>query len=101
MGYVEDVYKSETFAILSLCLLFRVCSSYELKQNMAIINCSGRNVWVCTAEPTFAEKVYSTRGAKIPPAVSPWRLNYVQWRLIYVGPGFGTCFMSAFWRLEF
>jgi hypothetical protein len=29
------------------------------------------------------------------------RLNFLQWQLIYVGPQYGTCFVSpAFWRLE-
>lgn len=33
--------------------------------------------------------------------VSPGRLNFVRWRLIVVGPHFGTCPISTFCRLEF
>jgi hypothetical protein len=39
-------------------------------------------------------------GAQIPDARSPWWLNFVQWCLIFVGPQYGTCFMSPLWRLE-
>jgi hypothetical protein len=44
--------------------------------------------------------IYS-RGAQILAARSPWWLNFVQWRLICVGPTNGTCGMSPVWRLEF
>jgi hypothetical protein len=30
------------------------------------------------------------RGAQIPKATSPWRLYFVQWRLVLVGPQYGT-----------
>ena len=33
--------------------------------------------------------------------VSPGRLNFAWWRLIVVGPRFGPCSISPFWRLEF
>jgi len=43
-----------------------------------------------------------SRGIQIPDARSPWRLNFVRWRLMLVGPQhYGTCFMSPFWRLKF
>ena len=32
-----------------------------------------------------------TRNAKIPAAKSPGRLNFVRWRLIFVGPKYGNC----------
>jgi len=32
---------------------------------------------------------------------SQWQLNCVQWHVIFVGPQYGTCFMSPFWCLEF
>ena len=28
------------------------------------------------------------------------RLNFVRWRLKFVGPHYGTCFMLPFWYLE-
>ena len=31
----------------------------------------------------------------------PGRLNCVRWRLIFVGPQDGTCFMSLVWRLQY
>jgi hypothetical protein len=43
----------------------------------------------------------SGRGEEIPGTRSPWQLNFVQWRLIFVGPRYETFFMSPSWRLEF
>lgn len=31
----------------------------------------------------------------------PWQVNFVGWRLIFVIPQVGICFMSPFWYLEF
>jgi hypothetical protein len=45
-------------------------------------------------------KVHSV-GAQILGASLPWLLNFVQWRLIFVGPQYGTCFVSPLWRVEF
>lgn len=41
-------------------------------------------------------------GAQILGARSPWRLHFVRWRQIFLGPQYeyGTCFMSPFWCLE-
>jgi len=33
---------------------------------------------------------------QIPGARSPWRLIFVLWRLMFVGPNYVTCFMSSF-----
>jgi hypothetical protein len=35
-----------------------------------------------------------------PVARSPWRLNVLRWLLIFVGPLYGTDFVSLFWRLD-
>ena len=35
-------------------------------------------------------------GAQIPVATSPWRLNFVQWHLIFVDPRYVICFLSPF-----
>jgi hypothetical protein len=43
--------------------------------------------------------IFWTRGAQNSGARS--RQNFVPWRLIFVRPQCGTCFMPAFWRLEF
>jgi hypothetical protein len=32
---------------------------------------------------------------------SPWRTHFLCWRLIFVGPQCGNCFISHFWRPEF
>jgi hypothetical protein len=32
---------------------------------------------------------------------SAGRLNFIQWRIIFVGSQYETCFMSLFWRLGF
>jgi len=42
-----------------------------------------------------------TRGAQIPCTRSAWRLNFVQWHQVVMGPQCGTCFTSSIWRLEF
>jgi len=39
-------------------------------------------------------------GIRIPGARAPWRLNFVEWRIIFVGAQYGICSMSLFWRLE-
>ena len=41
------------------------------------------------------------RDAQIPDTGSPWRLHFVQWRLISVAPQYETCFTPHFWRVEF
>jgi hypothetical protein len=40
-------------------------------------------------------------GAQIPVVRSSGQVNFVRWRLIFVGPQHGICFMSPFWGLEF
>jgi hypothetical protein len=44
--------------------------------------------------------VLQDRGAQITDARSPCRLNFVRWRLIFLDPKCGTCFMPLFWRLK-
>ena len=41
------------------------------------------------------------KGAQIPGARSPERLNFVRWRRIFGGLQYGTRFLSPFWFLEF
>jgi hypothetical protein len=45
----------------------------------------------------YTETLFYSRVAQMPGARSTWRLNFVQWRLIFVGPQYVTCF----WHLEF
>jgi hypothetical protein len=45
--------------------------------------------------------VFKQRGAKFPDATSPWRLNYIRWSFIIVGPQYEACYVSSFWRFEF
>jgi hypothetical protein len=33
--------------------------------------------------------------------MSPWWLNFVRWRLIFLDPQNGNCYISPFWRLNF
>jgi hypothetical protein len=42
-----------------------------------------------------------SRRTKTPGARQPWRLNFVQWRLIFMDPQYEIWFMSPFWHLEF
>ena len=42
-----------------------------------------------------------TKGAQIPCTRSAWRLNFVRWHLVVMGPQYGTCFTSSFWCLKF
>jgi hypothetical protein len=42
-----------------------------------------------------------TRGAQIPCTRLAWRLKFVRWHLVVMGPQYGTCFTSSFWRLKF
>jgi len=37
-----------------------------------------------------------TRGAQILGAMLLWQLNFVQWRLIFVGTHYGACFMLPY-----
>lgn len=41
-------------------------------------------------------------GAQIPGLISPWRLNVVRWRLIFVDSGYWTssCHRSCAWKFE-
>jgi len=41
------------------------------------------------------------RRAQIPGARSSWRLNFIRWRLIFVGPQYETCLILPFWPAEF
>jgi hypothetical protein len=49
----------------------------------------------------FFSRMIQNRGAQIPGARSSWWPNFVRWHLTFVGPQYGTCFMSPFWHLEF
>jgi hypothetical protein len=59
---------------------------------------NARNVLVGKPEE---RRSFRHRGAQIPGAKSPWRLNFVRWSLIFAGSQYGTRFMSLFWRIEF
>jgi hypothetical protein len=41
------------------------------------------------------------RDTDTPGSSSPWRLHVERWRLIFVGPHYGTCFMSPLYHLDF
>jgi hypothetical protein len=43
---------------------------------------------------------FTTRGTQIPGATSPWRINFVRWRIIFVDPRYRPGSMSSIWRLE-
>jgi hypothetical protein len=51
-------------------------------------------------ESSVVHLVPESRGAQIPGARSPLQINFVRWRLIFVGLQSVTCFMSPFWCLE-
>jgi hypothetical protein len=51
--------------------------------------------------PFISSHIFWVRGVQIPGSSSPWQVNSVRWRLTYVGPQYGACFMSVFWSLEF
>ena len=40
-------------------------------------------------------------GVQTPVAMSPWRLCFVLWFLIFVDTPYDTCFMPSFWYLNF
>jgi hypothetical protein len=46
-------------------------------------------------------KVIMNRDAQIPVEKSPWRRNFVWWRLILVDPQYVQCFMPPCWGLKF
>jgi len=78
------------------CLLCRRQGTFQFQWILAI--------WVtvsCSRTTVFHELRYIRMGAKIPGAISPGRLNFVTPLLIFVGPQYGTCFMSHFCCLEF
>jgi hypothetical protein len=65
-------------------------------------------VWELVSHVTIIKYVKFTlsyilfpRFAQIPGARSPWRINSVRWRLISVGPQYGTWFKLSFWAPEF
>jgi hypothetical protein len=39
-------------------------------------------------------------GVEIPSAKTPGPLNFLVWGQIFVGPQYGTCFISHFWGLK-
>jgi hypothetical protein len=45
--------------------------------------------------------IHIKRSAQVLGAKLPWQLNFAQWFLIFVGPQYGTFFMSSLWSLEF
>ena len=51
--------------------------------------------------PLYGHCPYNGRGAQVPGAMSSWGLQFVRWHEISVGPQYGTCCMSSFWRLTF
>ena len=51
---------------------------------------------LCSASEFPAVSTINTTRAQVPRARSPGQLNFVQWRLIYVGPQRETCFVSPF-----
>jgi hypothetical protein len=59
--------------------------------------------WICELVTTQEQSWSASqcRSPRIPAARSPGRLNFVRWCLIFVGPQYGTCFMSLLWHLEF
>jgi len=60
--------------------------------------CHGRANTKCTALDTHVMPWH--RGAQIMCARSPWWLNFVQCNLMFKGPQFAPCCISALWRLE-
>ena len=45
--------------------------------------------------------LHQYRRAQTPGARSSWRLKFIRWRLIFVGPQYGTCLILPFWPAEF
>ena len=48
------------------------------------------------ATPYTVHTVSCVRSEKIPGSRSSWRINFVWWYLIFMGPQYGTCLMSPF-----
>ena len=57
---------------------------------------------ICGRKIIFISEQFC-RWIQFPTARSPLRINSLWWPLIYVfvGPHYGTCFFSPFWRLQF
>jgi hypothetical protein len=65
-----------------------VCNLVDRCRHVGLFCCS--SLW-CGPSTT------SIRRAQIPGARSSWRLNFIRWRLIIVGPQYGTCLILPFW----
>ena len=66
------------------------CYELPLKKPLEVVSCEKLSV-----------NVIWFRGAQIQCSRSPGRLHFLRWRLIFVGPLCGTCFVSHFCRLQF
>ena len=65
------------------------------------ISSSGLCQFVVPEEDTYVFLRLGGGSTPIPGAWSLWLLNFVQLRIIFVWPQYGTCFMSPFSCLEF
>jgi hypothetical protein len=55
-----------------------------------------------TAETiAVTQNIVTTEDAQIPSAGSSKGLNFVWWKILFVSPWYGTCFLSTFWYLGF
>jgi len=64
-----------------------------------VIYCGIR--WENKQEWWVEGSVTQCSGANTSESRSPWRLRFVEWRLIFVGPPYENSFIQITWRLEF
>ena len=71
-------------------------TAQEINATISIVH-EYLHVRISKVETRFAE--IHTR-MKIQGCTNPWRLNFVRWCLLFVGPQHGTCFMSPLCCIE-
>jgi hypothetical protein len=92
------------------CYAVSTGNSYDVSNGfntyMSSLQISGlkRAHWskfVCSSFLLDESRYSAKRDTQIPNAGSPGQLHLFRWRLIFVGPHYGACFVSRFWPLEF
>jgi len=70
---------------------FALCLGIGILRDLNLIQMPLNNTFI----------IHIKRRAQALGANLPWQLTFARWFLIFVGPQYGTCFMSSLWSLEF
>jgi len=73
----------------------------KVTSNNIRILCSCSSLLSSHGVTMFWKNLPQLTRTQIPVGRSLGGWKFASWHLIFVGPQYGTCFMSPFWRLEF